>query len=78
MIRLARMLETESGAEIGTVLCSHQPAPREGKELSEFLAYMTDERLKEAPPVDMGSPIHTHRIVRDQWTLIFDADKIMP
>ena len=76
MVRLLRMLETESGDEIRTVLCSHQAAPRTGKELSDFLGYMTDERLKQAPPVDMGSPIHTHRIVRDQWTLIFDADKI--
>ena len=76
MIRLIGMLKNESGTDISTVLCSHQPSPRTGQELSEFLGYMTDERLKEAPPVNMGSPIHTHQIVRDQWTLIFDADKI--
>jgi hypothetical protein len=38
---------------------------------------MTDERIREAPAVDMGAPINTHQVVLPEkdWTLLFDADK---
>lgn len=73
MLDLIAGLEEEK--QITAVLCSHQPMMRTGEELKGFLEYMTDERISEAPYVDMGSPINTHRIVRNEWTLIFDADK---
>ena len=76
MVSLMNTLEKEYREEIGKVLCSHQSAAREGKELKAFLSYMTDERMKKAPPVDMGSEINTRQIVKNEWTLIFDADKI--
>ena len=74
---LVACLEKETGGEILGILCSHQAAPREGKELKAFLDYMTDERLREAPAVDMGSPIHTHQVTLPEkgWVLLFDADK---
>ena len=75
MMTAVRALEEESGTEISRILCSHQPMPREGAEMKAFLAYMTDERLKTAPPVDMGAPINTHQIVKDEWTLVFDQSK---
>ena len=51
---------------------------REGKELKEFLEYMTDERMETAPAIDMGAPIHTHEIrnIEKGWQLIFDKEKI--
>ena len=78
MKTLIRTLEEGTGTEIRHVLCSHQPMIREGKELKEFLAYMTDERMKEAPAADMGSTIRTHQVTEEGkgWTLIFDRDKI--
>ena len=76
MRMLINALEQVSGSGIGRVLCSHQPMLRTGEELKSFLAYMTDERLKAAPPVDMGAPIDTHQIVKDEWTLVFDQSKI--
>lgn len=76
MQELIRTLETDFSTEIQTVVCSHQPMPRSGKELKEFLDYMTDERMKEAPAVDMGVPIDTHQIVKGEWTLLFDLAKI--
>ncbi len=74
---LVACLEKETGKEILAILCSHQAAPREGKELKAFLDYMTDERLLEAPAVDMGSPIRTHQVTLPEkgWVLLFDADK---
>ena len=74
---LVTCLEKETGGEILGILCSHQAAPREGKELKAFLDYMTDERLLEAPAVDMGSPIRTHQVTLPEkdWVLLFDADK---
>ncbi len=79
MKELIRTLEEESGREIRHVICSHQPMMREGRELKGFLEYMTDERMKEAPMVDMGAPIRTHQVVSeaDGWVLIFDMDKII-
>ena len=79
MLKLAALLE-EAGEKVACILCSHQAAPREGGELKEFLAYMTDERLRAAPPVDMGSPIRTHQVVLPEkgWVLLFDAGKQMP
>ena len=77
MKELIRTLEEESGREIRHVICSHQPMMREGRELKGFLEYMTDERMKEAPMVDMGAPIRTHQVVSeaDGWVLIFDYNK---
>ena len=78
MKELIRTLEKENGREIRRVICSHQPAMREGKEIHGFLEYVTDERLKGAPAVDMGAPINTHEIRNDEkgWQLIFDYDKL--
>ena len=70
-------IEKETGAGISHVLCSHQPAPREGAELREYLDYMSDERLDSAPSVDMNSPVRTRQVTcpaRD-WVLVFDAAK---
>ena len=77
MQELVPLLEKESGGEIPSVLCSHRAGPREGRELKAFLAWMTDERLREAPAVDMGAPINTHRVTVPEkgWELLFDADK---
>ena len=77
MLRLVAGLEKEAGEEILTVLCSHQAAPREASELKGFLAYMTEERLRAAPPVDMGSPIRTRQVTcpEKDWVLLFDGDK---
>jgi len=69
-------IESAYAAGIRNVICSHQPMVREGTELKDFLDYMTDDRLREAPAVDMGAPIDTHRIEREQWTLVFDMNKI--
>ena len=62
----------------GYVLCSHQPMLRDGNELKGFLDYMTDERMKTAPGIDMGAPINTHEIRSEEngWQLIFDYDKL--
>ena len=76
MLSLINALEEGQGREIRKILCSHQPAERAGNELKEFLAYMTDARIKEASGVDMGSAIDTRRVVTDKWTLIFDYSKI--
>ena len=76
MKTLIQTLEAE-GTEIRKVLCSHQPMAREGKELKDYLAYMTDERIREAPAVDMGVPVDTHQIVKEPegWVLVFDRAK---
>lgn len=77
MKTLIRALEAD-GTEIRTVVCSHQPMAREGKELKAFLEYMTDGRMKAALAVDMGAPIDTRQIVKDPegWVLLFDFEKI--
>ena len=77
MKSLVQTLE-RNGTGIRKVLCSHQPMVREGKELKDFLAYMTDTRIREAPAVDMGAPIDTHQIVKEPegWILLFDRAKI--
>ena len=77
MKELIEALEADTGGEISAVLCSHQPMLRNGKELKDFLAYMTDERLKDAPAVDMGAPIDTHHVQKGEWTLLFDRAKIV-
>ena len=76
MHRFLRAAE-EAGITLKTVLCSHQAAPREIGELKEFLAYMTDDRLRNAPPVDMNSPIRTCAVSNPEhnWLLIFDGGK---
>ncbi|MER2054496.1 MAG: MBL fold metallo-hydrolase [Clostridia bacterium] len=78
MKELIRTLEEESGRNIRHVICSHRPVMREGDEIKGFLEYVTDERMKDAPAIDMGAPINTHEIRDDEkgWQLIFDHDKI--
>ena len=78
MKELIRTLEEEKGRSIRHVICSHQPMVREGKEIQGFLEYVTDERMKEAPTIDMNAPICTHEIRNDEkgWQLIFDRDKL--
>ena len=76
MQELIRTIKTDFGTGIEEVVCSHQPKPRTGAELKGFLDYMTDERMKEAPAVDMGAPIDTHQIVKGEWVLLFDRAKI--
>ena len=76
MLELVRTLEQDDGLAIDSVLCSHQPMMREGKEMKDFLAYMTDERLADAPAVDMNAPIDTHQVQKGEWTLLFDRQKI--
>ena len=68
----------EQDDDIRYVICPHQPEPRNGDELKEYLAYMTDERMAEASAVDMGSPINTHQVneKRNEWILVLDKDKI--
>lgn len=75
MLKMVAQLEEKT--ELIYVLCSHQAAPREGRELKAFLAYMTDSRIREASPVDMGAPIHTRQVAVPEkgWVLLFDADK---
>ena len=76
MVNLIRTLEQDD--DIRYVICPHQPEPRNGDELKEYLAYMTDERMAEASAVDMGSPINTHQVneKRNEWILVLDKDKI--
>jgi len=77
MKTLIELIEKNAG-KADTVICSHQPAPRKGSEIKAFLDYMTDERFKSAPYVDMGAQINTH-IIREEsedWTLVFDKDKL--
>ena len=73
-----RTLECRNHTEIQYVICSHRPEIRTGKEIKEFLNYMTDQRMKDAPETDMGAPINTHSICSDnnEWILIFDQSKI--
>ena len=77
MLKLVAALEKEAGGEILSVLCSHRAAPREGRELKEFLAYMTDERLLGAEKVETGTPIDTREVTLPEkgWVLLFDAAK---
>ena len=75
---MIRTLEQDGGKEISSVICSHQHTVRKGSEMKEFLDYITDKRLREAPAIDMGTQIHTHQIrnASEEWTLIFDRDKL--
>ena len=78
MLTLIRGLETGSSTEIRQILCSHQPAPREGEELKRFLAWMTDERMENAPAFETGTAINAHAVRKEpeDWVLLFDRDKI--
>ena len=76
MIKAVSALEKQDGSAVRNVLCSHQPVLMQGMEMKRFLAYMSDERMRTAPAVDMGSPIDTHQIVSGEWTLVFDRTKI--
>ena len=77
MLAALPAIEKETGAAIVHVLCSHQPAPREGAELREYMDYMTDGRLAAAPAVDMNSPVRTCQVTCPDrgWVLVFDAAK---
>ena len=78
MTDLLIALKNITGDPVSTVLCSHQPAVRKGAELTAFLEYMTASRMNQAEPFDMGSTIHTYAVRKEpeEWTLIFDKDKI--
>lgn len=77
MKTLIGLLPKEAGVTFRHVLCSHQPAVRTAQELTEYLDYMTDERISTASQVEMGSTIHTCEIRMDSrgWTLVYDKDK---
>ena len=80
MLALMRELEKTPDSGVEHVLCSHQPAMRTGDEMKRFLDYMTDERMKNAPAVNMGAVINTHQISKEPegWQLIFDLDRTVP
>ncbi len=78
MLRFVRASEQETGFSLEHILCSHQSLPREGSEMKDFLAYMTDSRLRSAPPADMNSPVPT-RAAADPargWILVFDGSRL--
>ncbi len=77
MVCLISALEQAAPPEISHVLCSHQPGLRKASELKEYLAYITEERLQAAPPVDTGTPIDAHEVSNSArgWVLRFDAGK---
>ena len=79
MNSLIRAAEKMNGSAISHVLCSHQPIPRDGREIKKFLAYMNDGKMEKASFIDMGAPINTHQITENTrgWTLVFDRDKII-
>ena len=83
MIRLLELLERAQGERVETVLCSHQAGPRKGSELRDFLAYMTDDRLRAAPPIAMNIelygeiPTHQAACPEKGWALVFDYDKFL-
>ena len=78
MKTLIMSLEKRSGKQIRHVICPHQPEARKGEELKQFLDYMTDKQMAEAPETDMGVPIDTHQITEENhgWVLVFDKKKI--
>ena len=77
MRKLVDQLQEETGEDLLGILCSHQAAPREGRELKAFLDYVTDERMAAAEKVDMGAPIDTRQVTCPEkgWVLLFDAAK---
>ncbi len=77
MVRLVSLLEASSGKEVTRVLCPHRPAPREGRELKEYLEYMTEDRLRAAEKVETGTPVDARRVTNPSrgWELLFDAAK---
>ena len=77
MILLIDQLENATGSDILHILCSHQPAPREGAELKAFLDYMTEARLQTAEKVEIGTPVDARQVVcpEKNWVLLFDAAK---
>ncbi len=79
MASLLCSLEESFGQNaVRSVLCSHQPRRRNAAELQAYISFMTDERLRDAPAVDMGAPINTHVIQMEEkgWQLVFDYDKL--
>ena len=77
MISMIRTVEKENGQTISHVICPHQPMPRTGQEIKEYLEYMSDERIERAPFIEMETPINTHHVSNENrgWTLVFDMDK---
>ena len=80
MLRLVRAAEQDAGAPLRHILCSHQPGLHDADEMKDFLAYMTDDRLQNALPVDMNSPIRTCAVSDParNWLLIFDGARFLP
>jgi len=78
MLEALEQLEAVNGCSVEHVLCSHQPMLRSGKELKDYLFFMTLEKMEKSPAVDMGAPIRTHEIRKDPegWQLVFDYDKL--
>ena len=79
MLALIRLLEQKHHDTIDNVLCSHRPMLLKGSELKSFLRYMTDEQIQAAAYIDMGAPVNTCAVRNEaeDWTLIFDRDKII-
>ena len=77
MLQLLSLLEEKMGQPVLHVLCSHQPGLRSGEELREYLDFMSEDRIRSAPSVEMGSPIRTRRVADPGrgWELVFDPDK---
>ncbi len=59
------------------VLCSHRQGLYMRKELEEYLADVTDDAIRRAPEVDMGSPVRTCRLAwpDGEREIIFDREK---
>ena len=60
------------------VLCSHQPMLKTRADLAALVEGMTDQVLRSAPAVDMGSEIDTHeaRLPDGSQVLVFDRGKL--
>ena len=78
MLSVIGWLERRNGKWIDNVICPHQPGVHKGEEIKDFLTYMDDKRMTEAPAADMGTTINTHQITEkgNGWILVFDRDKI--
>ena len=59
------------------VLCSHQPAIRERKEIEGWFSWLTEETVNRAPAVNMGSEIRTRKasLPEQGFEFVFDGDK---
>ena len=74
---LAHMRTLMNLLPVEWVLCPHQPDLFPAQTVRDYLAYLTDERLRQADPVNMGSDIQTRQLCWEngRFTLVFDAAK---